>query len=138
VPETQSKSSYVGAPAIFLLELACRQINEAFGNPKSCANCYLVGSAIERADWRDVDVRFIMPDEEFSALFPGVHLDNALWEYHPRWLLLTSSISKYLQQYTGLPIDFQFQPQTFANKRHDKNRHAIGMKIIESSSVTTV
>lgn len=44
------KSCYVGAPAIFKLEEACKVINDAFGGH----GCYLVGSSIERADWRDV------------------------------------------------------------------------------------
>ena len=49
---------------------------------------YLVGSALERQDWRDVDVRFIMSDEEFRKQFPGVaHIENASWEHDPKWLV---------------------------------------------------
>src|ERR1041385_5064435 len=111
--ETTKKSSYVGAPAIFALSLACREINEAFGSPKSCGHCYLVGSSLDRPDWRDVDIRFIMPDAEFAALFPKAPLDNASWECDGRWLLMTAAISERLSRLTGLPIDFQFQPQGF-------------------------
>lgn len=115
-----SKASYVGAPAIFALELACRQLCEAFPG----FGCYHVGSSLERADWRDVDVRFIMSDEEFADLFPdaGQH-----WEHDARWLLLTVSISERLSKATGLPIDFQFQPQTHANEHHKGQRSALGM-----------
>ena len=118
-----SKASYVGAPAIFALELACRQINEAFGK---YSGCYHVGSSLERPDWRDVDIRFIMPDEEFDALFPdaGNH-----WEQDPRWLLMTTALSERLSKVTGLPVDFQFQPRTQANERHKGPRHAIGLII---------
>jgi|ERR1039458_780183 hypothetical protein len=116
------KANYIGAPAVFALEIACRDICEAFGG----WDCYLVGSALQRADWRDVDVRFIMDDEEFIKLFPdaGEH-----WEQDTRWLLLTVAISERLSKVTGLPIDFQFQPQTHANKRHDGPRSSIGLKI---------
>lgn len=125
VPERRKKSCYVGAPAIFALEVACKQINAAFGDSYGC---YLVGSALERPDWRDVDVRLIMSDDEFDRLFPGTR-KGALWEFDPRWLLLTVAISKWLSAQTGLPIDFQFQPQTHANKRHSGPRSALGLSL---------
>ena len=118
------KASYIGAPACFALELACRTINEAFGDYR--CHCYVVGSALERADWRDIDVRYIMPDDQFATLFPhaGQH-----WEQDARWLLLAVSISEHLSKVTGLPVDFQFQPQTHANERHKGNRHPIGIRL---------
>lgn len=124
--EPQKKTNYVGAPAIFALEQACKPINRAFGH----FGCYLVGSALERANWRDVDVRFIMEDAEFAKLFPdaGDH-----WEFDDRWLLLTVSISERLSKVTGLPIDFQFQPQTHANARHNKPRHSLGWNMAKAS-----
>ena len=110
------KSSYVGAPAIFRLELACQQINAAFNGGKiSFGHCYLVGSSLERADWRDVDVRFIMSDAEFAELFPECNMAPGTWEQDPRWLLMTGWASKWLSEQSGLPVDFQFQPQTHAN-----------------------
>lgn len=127
-----TKACHVGAPAIFTLELACRQINEAFGG----YGCYLVGSAIERADWRDVDVRLIMSDDAFRALFPDAHTESACWEHDPRWLLLTTALSERLSKVTGLPIDFQFQPQTFANARHTGFRHALGLRLVKPSGAS--
>ncbi len=125
--EPKKKICYIGAPAVFALELACQHINSALGG----YGCYLVGSCMEKADWRDVDVRFIMADEKFAELFPSVDIsiDTAIWEFDPRWLLLTISITEWLRKQTGLPIDFQIQPQTFANKWHAKQRSAIGMRI---------
>lgn len=120
--EHKIKACYVGAPAIFALEQACTTINDAFGNS---FGCYLVGSVLERADWRDVDVRYVMEDGAFAKLFPdaGDH-----WEHDARWLLLTVSISWWLSKATGLPVDFQIQPQTHANARHAKPRHALGLR----------
>lgn len=42
---------------------------------------------------------------------------------------MTVSITAWLREQTGLPIDFEIQPQTFANKWHDKQRSAIGLRI---------
>jgi hypothetical protein len=106
--------------------MACHDICEAFGG----FGCYLVGSALDRPDWRDIDVRFIMPDEEFRAMFPGTYKEGIhIWGKDPRWLLMTVSISEYLSKRTGLPVDFQFQPQTHANERHDGKRQSLGCRI---------
>lgn len=126
------KACYVGAPAIFALDLACKQINDAFGH----YGCFLVGSAITGPGWRDVDVRFVMEDEAFALLFPNAHATpgNVLgaWEQDARWLLLTISISGWLSKVTGLPVDFQIQPMTHANKRHTGARQALGITVAPS------
>lgn len=115
-----TKAIYVGAPACFALELACREISEAFDG----YGCYVVGSSLERPDFRDVDVRFIMEDDKFAALFPRA---GSNWEHDARWLLLTTALSARLSHLTGLPVDFQFQPQSHANKQFTGRRSAVGM-----------
>lgn len=125
-----SKVSYIGAPACFALEMACKQVQAAFAPHAagSLGQCYLVGSSIERADWRDVDIRMILDDASFGRLFPdAVTTSGAAWEFDPRWTLMCVSISQWLRATTGLPVDFQFQPMSWANSRHDKQRHPIGM-----------
>lgn len=125
VPKPRRKGVYIGAPAVFALEQACQHLTKAFGDE---GGCYVVGSSLERPDWRDVDVRYILPDTEFQALFPDACLKGVgEWEFDPRWLLLTVSISAWLSKQTGLPIDFQFQPQTHANSRHRGPRNAVGL-----------
>jgi hypothetical protein len=76
-----------------------------------------------------VDVRLIMSDDEFTALFPGAGpVEHVRWEFDPRWIWMTVSISERLAKVTGLPVDFQFQPQSHANARHKGlPRNAIGM-----------
>lgn len=123
------KASHVGAPAIFQLELCCQQLNRAFSEGYGC---YLVGSSLKRPDWRDVDVRMILSDESFDKLFPSSKSKHCLWEFDPRWIIMTTSISAWLSKQTGLPIDFQFQPQTHANARHRGPRHALGMRFVPS------
>lgn len=91
---------------------------------------YLVGSCIERQDFRDVDVRAIVEDGEFDRLFPG-HKDGCLMQLNPLWSLMCSSISLYLSQHSGLPVDFQIQRQTQANaEENGRPRSALGMYII--------
>lgn len=115
------KFNYIGAPAVFALELACQHIQAAFGH----FGAYIVGSCLDRADWRDIDVRYILPDDEFERLFPDA---GENWELDSRWLLLTVAILRWLKDQTGLPVDFQFQPQTHANALHHGRRSAIGRR----------
>lgn len=126
-PEPRKKVSYIGAPTVFILDHACRQINEAYAYCDH-ASIYLVGSSIQRPDWRDVDLRMMMSDDDFAREFPDAH-DNGAWEFDTKWMLLTSAISGYLSKITGLPIDFQFQPMTFANEHHKGRRHPMGMRM---------
>ena len=125
----RTKVNYVGAPAIFKLEMCCQLINDALGG----YGCYLVGSCLERPDWRDIDLRYILSDEQFFTLFPDS--GDGCWEQNPRWLLLTVSISGWLREQTGLPVDFQIQPQTHANDKHKGTRHSIGMRIVAHREV---
>lgn len=109
----------VGMPAALHLDAFGREINDAFGHLP-----YLVGTAAIGKTWRDVDVRLILPDDEFDALFPThtrpAHQDG-------RWGLLCAAISELARQRTGLPIDFQIQRQTYANDRYPGVRHALGL-----------
>lgn len=94
------RTCYVGAPEIFGLVHALLIVEAAFGD-----ECYLVGSATERREFRDIDVRMIFSDEKWSALF-GSGENGKLSAF---WSLLCTSISEYLQKRTGLKIDFQIQ-----------------------------
>jgi hypothetical protein len=130
--ERPRKVSHIGAPACFALEMACRQVQEAFApqGDRSLGQVYIVGSALERSDWRDVDVRMILDDATFAEMFPDVPKDTgaAIWEFDARWTLMCVAIAQWMAKQTGLPIDFQFQPMTWANARHDKTRHPAGLR----------
>ena len=123
-PAVVTKPNHIGAPACFKLEQCCQMLTDAFGH----YGVYQVGSSLEHPNWRDVDVRYILPDDEFTKLFP---LAGAHWEHDPRWLILNVAIAEWLRSQTGLPIDFQFQPQTHANERHKGQRNALGLRIAE-------
>lgn len=128
-PDKPAKASYVGAPAAFRLELACRHILSAYDDDGSFG-CYLVGSALDRPDWRDVDVVLILSDEAFRREFPKASLRGGAFELDSKWLLSAVSMSSWLSEQTGLPIDFKIQPQGWANERHKGGRDALGMTIV--------
>jgi len=99
---------------LFRLDRACRMVRLAFDTP------YLVGSAGigGTANWRDVDVRLILDDDEFARVCPTLQ----------RWELLSLAIGDYLRRETGLPVDFQIQRMTEANEKHGgKPRNPLGM-----------
>lgn len=122
-PAPMKRANYIGVPQFFNLNQACRVITEAFG---FCV--YLVGSSLRTKDYRDVDVRCILADEEFDRLFPNCVGDPKLpMHLDARWSIICSSISLYLSQHSGLPIDFQIQRQTQANAEHKGPRNALGL-----------
>src|SRR5690349_2568512 len=103
------RANYIGAPEFYNLNNVAMVLNEAFGGYHN----YLVGSSIERRDFRDVDIRCILDDAEFDRIFQHNSVNystNALWS------LVCASISEWLSHRTGLKIDFQIQRQTDANK----------------------
>lgn len=124
---TERRECYVGSPGWFLLNQACLAVHLAFGTVP-----YLVGSAVERRDFRDVDVRVMLADVEYERLFPGaLKLGNP--RVHPLWSLLCSSISLQLGQATRLRVDFQVQPDSVAQTRYGK-RPRIPLGIFPTTS----
>lgn len=113
VAEVRRKVSYLNVVQFHRLEHACRIVVDGLGHPP-----YLVGSSTERPDYRDVDLRSILPDDEFDALFGG------RVEF---WSLFCLGVGTYLSEVSGLPIDYQVQRQTQANEKYPgKERNPMG------------
>lgn len=108
------RASYLVLADFDRLEDWCRMVRAVFD---SCP--YLVGSATERKDYRDVDIRIILADETFDAIYK----DNPL-----KVLFTNRAISSWGQRETGLPVDFQVQRQTEANAQFSKSRNAMGIR----------
>ncbi|MET8585777.1 hypothetical protein ABZX39_33640 [Streptomyces collinus] len=115
---TQRPMVGVGMPAALHLEAFGREIDAAFGHLP-----YLVGTAALGKTWRDVDVRLILPDDEFDDLFPPVEDGRP----DGRWGLLCAAISELARVRTGLPVDFQIQRMSVANQRYPGPRLALGL-----------
>lgn len=108
------RSDQLSTDEMYDLDVACTLIRKAFEPP------YLVGSSgIDgRHDYRDVDVRLMLSDEEFDAI---------IGENRYRWELLSLAIGDYLRLRSRLPVDFQIQRASEGNERHDKPRNPLGM-----------
>lgn len=106
-----SRACWLTVGQQFDLNHACRAVTEAFGHPPM-----LVGSVLTRADFRDVDVRSIVANEDFDRMFG----DGALLP------LLNRAVSEWLSARTGLPVDYQVQRMSEANAAFEGLRSAIG------------
>jgi hypothetical protein len=112
----------VGMPHCLMLHQFGQHLYNAFGKV-----AYWVGSSLgEKTDWRDVDVRVLIPDEEYRALgygdpekYPHGSHENA------KWVSTVLAWSYFGRHLTGLPIDFQIQPLNWANEHESGNRGAL-------------
>lgn len=109
----KSRVSFLTVPEFFRLDWCCRGLLDAFGHPP-----YLVGSVLDRPDFRDVDLRLMLPDEVYAAMFANKYAQ----------LFLNAVISDWLKAQTGLPIDFQFQDTTRANAEFPGKRNPMGFR----------
>lgn len=102
----------VGMPQEMLLRQFGEYVRAAFGEMP-----YHVGSSLRQKDgWRDVDVRVMLPDDEYVRRFgdPKRPQDNAAWS------ATVLAWSTFGRQMTGLPIDFQIQAVGHANAMFSK------------------
>lgn len=107
----------VGMPHALYLDIFGRIVHGAFGEYP-----YLVGSATSGKQWRDVDVRLILGDEDYARLIGDVQHEAA----NPRWQSFNLAYASLGKQLTGLPIDFQIQQRTDANTKFpQQTRHAL-------------
>ncbi len=112
MPENEGKHypHYLGVTQFMELCFACNPLWHTFDVGYGV---YLVGSALTRKDWRDVDVRHIIADDEFKRRF-GKFVEP--YDSNPFLRTYNLGVSAWLRQVTGLPIDYQVQPITEANR----------------------
>lgn len=119
-----SATSGVGMPHALWLEQFGRVIYEAFGEWP-----YHVGSSMpgKGPGWRDVDVRLMLDDDAYALMGFG---DPIYAHNNAKWCAFTLAFSELGKRMTGLPIDFQIQQTTQANKEfgREHKRSAIGIR----------
>lgn len=101
----------IGPHDQFLLAQWGRQLREAFG-----VRAYVVGSVMERPNFRDVDVRLLAPD--WLAAAPARFRRT-----------LNMTMSMWGRQVTGLPIDFQAQLDEEFHSYDTHVRGAMGVQL---------
>lgn len=98
----------VGMPHWYYLHLFGRVVNDAFGDFP-----FLVGSSTLGKSWRDVDVRLMLCDDKYEALIGKWKQPEGA---NRKWQAFNMAFSELGLRMTGLPIDFQIQQATWANK----------------------
>lgn len=110
IPDRKTtRHTQLGPADVRLLDDWGEAIHSAF---PEAIGVYLVGSSMVRKDWRDIDVRIVLRDADFTAL-SGV--------IRPRRLNLMLTL--WGRQVTGLPIDCQVQAMSWANERYPTPKH---------------
>jgi hypothetical protein len=110
----------VGMPAALKLGEFGQIVMDAWPD---AIGCFHVGSSLFGKTWRDVDVRLMLDDEDFRAEF-GADLPR---HDLPRWRAMCRAYAALGEQMTGLPIDFQIHPMTWANDTYPEPRSALGV-----------
>lgn len=88
---------------------------------------YHVGSSLRSKEWRDVDIRLILPDDEFAERFGN----NRSSDTNTKLAAVTLAFAALGKHMTGLPIDFQIQPQTWANDHYGGQMRSALLEIRE-------
>lgn len=119
----KERACYLRQRDLGMLGIFGREIEDCFGHLP-----FLVGSALRTKDYRDVDVRLILPDNEYLVWF-GMGPQNPHCQ-SPRWNAFCLAFSSRGEYLTRLPIDFQIDQMTEANALYpDQRRIPIGMQM---------
>lgn len=101
---SDDRACFLTITALHALRAAAHIIYEAEGE-----HPYLVGSALIRRDFRDIDVRLPLGDDAYTARYLTPNGGDA------RWTLDCLSVGALMSRMTGLPVDYQ--PQALTNFR---------------------
>lgn len=104
----QRRGTSLSPQELFMLDQWGRQLREAFGETP-----YLVGSAERGENWRDVDVRMLLPWAEDVMSGLAVYTLNI-------------AVTTWGRQVTGLPIDFQMQAASAFHGYDGETRNPLG------------
>jgi len=114
----------VGQPSGMWLEQYGKLLVAVFGY-----HVYQTGSSLTpKGTYRDVDIRVILPDEEYAALgFTSPENEHG----NLKWVAMCLAFAELGKRVTGLPIDFQIQQSSHANANYSQKdghrRSALGV-----------
>jgi hypothetical protein len=114
----------IGMPEALYLQEFGSKVWDAFETPPYHVGSSLPGSPEFRRDFRDVDVRVLLDDEVYERMGLGDPLHP---HQNAKWVALTMAFAALGRCMTGLPIDFQIQQVSYANKTYDCPRSALGI-----------
>jgi hypothetical protein len=108
-----SRATYMQLADLALLNDWADHLRQMF--PPPAFTPMLVGSALTRADYRDVDVRVILPYDAWERLADVMDVRR-----------LNVTLSLWGRTATGLPIDCQVQSQYEADNERKNPRRPLG------------
>lgn len=113
-----------GMPQSLYLDHWAYHVGKCFKN-----TCYLVGSALESKQWRDIDVRIIMEDSEWEQWFGPTRNGTSC---NIKWSAMMAAFSAWGKETTGLPIDFQIHFRSAVKESDwDKPRNPLGIYLYD-------
>lgn len=115
----EARVNYLPSPAaLYRLRLFGEQVSRLIDETP-----YMVGSVLDRPDYRDVDVRIMLDDKRFERWFGK----DGLWITNGPLTLANMALSAWAREITGLDVDCQFQRQSDANSEYgDHKRQPLG------------
>lgn len=112
------RTTFLLVTQINALDTWGRELKNIFPVKVHAFGAYIVGSAMQHKDWRDVDIRHIIDDKDFKRLEKAIDIGY-----------FNHVISLWGQQVTGLPIDYQVQAISSEENKNGKGyRHPIGLR----------
>jgi hypothetical protein len=96
---------YVGMPRALYLKMYAEFIDDIFDT-----NIYLVGSALKRKNWKDIDVVAVLSDQRWESYGFG---DPQKRFYNKRWAAYCMSLSSFGKQLIGCEVDFQIHQESY-------------------------
>lgn len=110
----EARVNYVPSPAaLFKLRTFGEHIRRLIDETP-----YMVGSVLERPDYRDIDVRILLDDERFEQWFGG----DGLWITNGPLTLANMALSAMAREITGLDVDCQYQRMSDANSQYGEHQ----------------
>ena len=130
------RTMYLSVEDLWKLSNACRPIQDAFGGHM----VYIVGSVLHRDDFRDVDLRVILPDEEYERLFLPVR--NGVGRHDHRYARPVPNVdSNRGQRYAplghrsagGFPGPVSYRSQTIRRQAQPRDPAAVHQPRVQAS-----
>ena len=105
-----SRVSYLLVTDLNALSSWANEVGSIFHTDIEPYGLYLVGSSLNKPDFRDVDVRHILSNDDFLKLYSVIDVGY-----------FNHAMSLWGQKTTGLPIDYQIQPIDSPDNNGPKN-----------------
>lgn len=103
---SERRQTHLGVEEVRKLDHWCRNLRVMFHESLDVIH---VGSSLVKPDYRDVDIRIVVEDEDYVRLSGSLNVKD-----------LNMLLSYWGREQTGLPIDCQVQSLDVSSDEHDK------------------